>query len=79
MSGPAPEVGTATQTDHPFQVDGEWWERCRVCGFGAPAHATTAVGLGPDPNQPYRCPDCVTRGREKCPHDILRAEGGLRA
>jgi hypothetical protein len=34
--------------DHPFQPpEGQWYERCVVCGLGAAAHAETTVPLGP--------------------------------
>ena len=56
-------------TSHPFRPDGDWWERCAICKLAESAHAGTTIGLHEKlSDRPYRCPDCVSIGREICPH-----------
>jgi hypothetical protein len=65
--------------DHPFTAV-PWWAPCEVCKLGAPAHA----GMSPTSDAwmrvelrelPYRCPYCVDRFIDPCPHGKAGALG----
>ena len=55
----APDTAhSAVITDHEFEPDGEWWQRCKHCHIAESAHATTDQTKLPKPPG-YRCPECV--------------------
>lgn len=55
-------------TDHHFTpFAGKPWARCCICGLSGAAHVR-ALDPYVTPDLTYRCPYCVDRERESCPH-----------
>jgi hypothetical protein len=60
------EAGVSIIDSHRFAPRDGWYSLCRVCGLGEAAHRRTSI-VHPA-NRNYRCPNCVTEGRDRCPH-----------
>jgi hypothetical protein len=75
-----PEGATPSNiTEHSFSAV-PWWERCEICGIGAPAHAemsatSEAWMRAALRDLRYRCPYCVDRLLDPCSHERAGALG----
>jgi hypothetical protein len=60
------EAGVSAIDDHRFAPRDHWYSLCRVCALAEAAHVRSSI-LHPATHN-YRCPDCVTKHRDRCPH-----------
>lgn len=73
------EAGVSMITNHAFAAE-PWWDRCAACGLSMAAHVyTDAASMGAMDAEfaalTYRCPYCIDRRIDPCPHGRAGAIG----
>jgi hypothetical protein len=71
------EMGASIVSSHPFINDTCLYGRCEHndCGLAESSHVATDTPYMTPPDQPYRCPHCVSLDRDPCPHGRAGALG----